>query len=148
MALELSLEEGVQESIRILEGVRERPILVAVYGWRDSGKSHIISRLADYFESKGMSAGRGEGGPSPSTFMTLRDTPQFLNQVLFFHCGWEKAEWLSDNDHEDPNILAREIAKKRIHLNVGVYNPQFNNKPEGEYDLIISNSGSKRKYRR
>ena len=145
MAKELCLEEGVNEAIGIFERVSERPILVAVYGWPDSGKSYLIDRLGDYFKSKGMSAARSGGGPTLDTFELLRCEPEYLREVQLFHCGWTRVGKGSLRDYEDPNVLAQVVANRRVHLNIGMYNPAFYQKPTGEYDLIISNPGSTHK---
>jgi len=151
MAVELSLEEGVNEAIRILETVNERPILVAVYGQPDSGKSYVIDGLGNYFDSKNLSVARRTGAPDIDDFERITRGESL--DVQLFHCAWDSAEGGHAWDpfrkkyySQDPVLLARDI-EKTIHLTIGVYNPKFHRKPTGEYNLLISNPDSMRKER-
>ncbi len=142
----VSLEEGVQLAIKKLEPVTERPLLVAVYGWPNGGKSYLIGELADHFERQGIPTARGSCAPVLSSFEMIKNVlPVFQNQIIFYHCGWDRTEEGGRCDNEDPNVLARAIANKRIHLNIGVYNPEFCNGLRGAYDILIANNKSKRK---
>lgn len=153
MAKELNLEDGIQEAIRAISNVDERPILVAVYGWPDSGKSYLISKLKEHFEAKGLSVTGAGGGPLPSTFERLRDYLDCFADLVLFHCGWNRTPKaiekilgdFSERAREDPNILAERIANRKVNLNIGMYNPRFYPKPDGEYDLIMSNPDSVKK---
>ncbi len=149
MTRNLDLEQGIKEAIELIKSVYEKPILAAVYGWPDSGKTYLIDRLSDYFEREGLKVSRGGGGPHDSTFETLRDCPECLSDILFFHCGWVRDNnnqcWLDARAHEDPNILAETIAGRKVNLNIGIYNPLSYREPLGDYDLVISNPGSIRK---
>lgn len=147
MTEELSLDDGINQAIRVLEKVSERPLLVAVYGWPNSGKSYLIDRIADHFEGKGVEVYRGSGGPQASTFETLRDLPEAVRELLLFHCGWNRLTGRLERTrgYEDPNVLAERIAHRKIHLNIGIYNPRFDKEIEGDYDFIISNPDSKHK---
>lgn len=147
MPEELSLEQGIQKSYNILITIIEKPIMTAVYGVGNSGKSYFIDQLADLFEKQGLKTYRGTGAPSFSIFERIINRPETLKPVLIFHCGWPR---LSQNPHyqkafadRDPNIMAQKIANKKVHLNIGIYNPKMARYPNGEYDFVISNPDSK-----
>lgn len=149
MVVELSLEEGVNEAIRTLENISERPILVAVYGQLDSGKSYVIDRIGNYFDSKNLSVARRTGAPDIDDFERIKRGESL--EVQLFHCAWDKVgggnAWDPSRQKfylQDPASLARDIGRT-VHLTIGVYNPKFHHKPTGEYDLIIENPDSKRK---
>ncbi|MFH1682367.1 MAG: hypothetical protein ABIA37_01085 [Candidatus Woesearchaeota archaeon] len=143
----LYFEEGLEEAIERIESIEERPILVAVYGWPDSGKSYLINKLGDCFAQRGLEVARSSGGPYKDTFYILRERAQYLRRLIFFHCAWVKENKGERSlfKNEDPNYLAESIAGKKIHLNIGIYNPFLFPKPTGEYDLIIRNPESKKK---
>ncbi|MBU2104551.1 MAG: hypothetical protein KKF67_02130 [Nanoarchaeota archaeon] len=150
MSIELSLRKGTQRAIRKIKSIKEKPILVAIYGWPNSGKSYLIDRFARYFEERGLSVGRSTGGPHPSTFERLRDLgSESLKEILLFHCGWERDNLQYNGKlilkNEDPNYLVESIVRKNIHLNIGIYNPKFYRKPRGDYDFVIINPFSKEK---
>ena len=149
MSMELNLKEGFHRTIGKVETIKERPILISVYGWPNSGKSYFIDQLADYLEENGLSTCGCGGGPKPYSFESLRDKPWILREVFLFHCGWERDNLVFDgklvSKKEDPNFLAESIAGRKIHLNIGIYNPDLYSKPAGGYDFVIVNPDSKRK---
>ena len=83
MTLELNVEEGFQEIMRRLEQIKERPLLVAVYGWPRSGKSTLIERIRKYFFDKGEKyVYDGAGKPDEHVFRCVRDyNPEFYDMV-------------------------------------------------------------------
>lgn len=142
---ELTFQEGLEESKGVIESVEERPILVAIYGRPNSGKTYLIHKLRDYFKQKGLEAGAYGGAPRASDFEHIRDNPGwFMNSLILYHCGWDRED-LRMYDHEDPTILTKGVLNRNINLNIGMYNPNFYSKPRGEYDLIISNPASTKK---
>ena len=145
---QVNLQQGIQRAIQIIERVDERPIMVAVYGWPNSGKSFLINTLGDYFEPRGIETARYGCGPHRETFEEARDRPRFLKDLLLFHCGWirnnDSPSYENFFGHEDPNSLAESLGRK-IHANIGIYNPNFYRFPKGNYDLIICNPDSVRK---
>lgn len=132
----LNLEEGIEKSIDLLKNTKAKPILIAVYGWPNSGKSFFINKLGNYFESKGLRVYKGSAGPRESTFFTIKKSLGSLRHVLIFHCGWERNKLFKD---EDPNYLAEKISKRKIDLNVGIYNLNNYRGIRGNYDIIIEN---------
>lgn len=144
MRKEYDLKEGLEEAILKLKKIEERPLLAAVYGWPNSGKSYLIRGIGDYFEEEGFSTAQGSGGPTPITFQLISEHPLCRGDILFlFHCAWERNDYVSL--HEDPNVLAERICGRKVHLNIGIYNPRFFPPIEGNYDLVITNTGSVRK---
>ena len=49
----MNLEDGIAAIIQQIETVTDNPVLVAVYGLPNSGKSYTISRLSEYFQRNG-----------------------------------------------------------------------------------------------
>ena len=48
--------------------------------------------------------------------------------------------------NEDPNYLARKILRRKLNMNVGIYNPNVEGtRLNGDYDLVISNPNSTRR---
>jgi hypothetical protein len=140
----LDFQEGLEKSIEIIEGIKERPGLVAVYGLPNGGKTYFMRKIGDYFEPKGTSVTKDGGGPDHSDFERILESPEYLRDVIMFHCAWERIGKTFDN--QDPNFLAKDILNRKINLNVGIYNPSIYRAPNGEYDLIISNPKSTRKH--
>ncbi|MBW2999951.1 hypothetical protein KY339_04715 [Candidatus Woesearchaeota archaeon] len=141
--MELSLEQGIKETIRLLEQVEELPILAAVYGWVDTGKSILIDEAAHHFRSKGYKVAAYTGELHPNTDEALKHAIEQGKawDMFLFHCGSARDKAFKD---ENPDILAKRIGKK-IHLSIGINNPNFHNQLNEDYDLIISNPNSKRK---
>ena len=132
--MESTLERGIQKAKDILKRSKNKPLLAAVYGLSDSGKSHIIDLIAEDFM-----AYRGSGAPPKSLFMSIK---AFAHMELYlFHCGWQKQEEIS----EDPVLFSRNILGRELDLTIGIYNPRFYARIDGEYDIVISNPGSVRK---
>ncbi|MFH1210797.1 MAG: hypothetical protein V1645_02660 [archaeon] len=147
MAIELSLEEGINKAIFVIERATSRPVLVAIYGTGDAGKTYLIDKLGDYFKSRGKSVAKMGGAPHADLFLDLRDIfadePEALNAIYLFHCGWDRqADLFSE---EDPNFLADGILDRELDLNIGVYNPSHTGSLRGDYDFVIKNPGSVRK---
>jgi hypothetical protein len=141
----LTLEEGLQEAIMRIDSFKERPILVAVYGW--DGKSYFINLLEKHFREKGFRAHGSDGAPNMFEFFNLRDNPQQFPDMRIYHCGWELSDFTEFGcfGHEDPNSLAQEIVGRKVNLNIGIYNPLISRYPRGDYDILIANLGGKKK---
>lgn len=138
-----NLEQGIQEAISRLEAVTERPVLAAIYGAPHHGKSYLIKRLEDHFDKKGeLLACRSAGASFIQTYTGMNRHDR-QNLIYLFHCAWER--YADTPLPQDPNILAPEIAYKKIHLNIGIFNPHRFKTIEGDYDLIISNPQSRLK---
>lgn len=137
----LDFEEGVREMVKRVLETKQRPVLIAVYGWPNSGKTKLIEEVIALLENAGLTVSNGEGALSPLTFDMLRQYGLYYGEVLLFHCAWDRTKKGMDErrDYEDPNALAEDAGDK-INLNVGIYNPDHG-KPEmsGEYDLMIRN---------
>jgi len=142
---ELTLEEGVEEAMKLIGQVSERPILVAVYGAALSGIPNLFDKVTQRSEGLGLTVASHPKIVFPSLFEALRDSPYALKDVQLMRGWWERPEvieWtkIREGDHPDPNGLAGGIANRRVHVNIGVYNPHFDeSRPKGNYDIIISN---------
>ena len=132
--MELSLEQGIEETIKLLEQVDDLPVLAAVYGWIDTGKSVLIDKAANHFKSKGYTVAAYTGELHPNTHEALKYAIEQGKawDMFLFHCGSARDK---APQHEDPNILAERIGKK-IHLSIGINNPNFHNQLNEDYDLI------------
>jgi len=139
--------ERFRQSIRELGN--SRALLVAVYGWPNHGKSHLMTRIQQCFSETGIDVSRYGGAACESDFHNLarqeKDVatmPKVRGWVVLYHCGWEKGpNYLRRKD--DPNALAQKILGRTMDLNVWVYNPKISHDfPMGEYDFIIRNPDS------
>lgn len=148
MAEEFNMEEGIE---RIIEGIQEarkervNPVLIAVYGLANSGKSELMKRVIAKIKTYGWGYRASEGTISESGFIDIREEPKTISLpdpfIYMFHCCWDRVK---ETDYDgDPNVLARKILGTEIHLNVGIYNPNNGYLPlRGEYDLVIRNPES------
>ncbi|MBI4451711.1 hypothetical protein HY642_07085 [Candidatus Woesearchaeota archaeon] len=143
MPKEVSLKQGLDAIVAAAVTAKERPFLIALYGHIDAGKSYAISALKWRFAKRGLDAGGETGGPSASTFELLCENPETYGDIHIFHCCWNRKARICDN--EDPNILAAKIARRKVNLNIGIYNPRMCQAPTGTYDFIISNPLSQHK---
>ncbi|MFH1682431.1 MAG: GTPase, partial [Candidatus Woesearchaeota archaeon] len=89
MKRELTLEEGIKESLRVIGSAKTHPILVAIYGWPNSGKSYLINKLAESAISTGLEAAKYTGAPRPCIFETIQESPESVKGLFLLHCGWD-----------------------------------------------------------
>ena len=141
MSNEYEFEEGVRRAIDLLEAIESKPLLVAVYGERNAGKSTLISLLKKFFELKGLKVTGFSGNPSSSSFTKL-NAPKDVDMFLY-HCLWDRE--LKFVQKEDPEVLAPKYFGKDLDLNIGIYNPKREKPIKGIYDLIIRNRKSVKK---
>ena len=142
---EFNLEQGIKETIRLINLATRNPVLVAFYGLPNSGKTYVIDTLVDFFESKGISTGSFTYTVNKSAFELIRDRPENAAQIQLYHCAWDKIEndFLKQlPEDEDPNVLAQQILGRTIDLNIGMYNPNLYQKEERDYDFMICNPDS------
>lgn len=152
MNAELSLKDGLERAVELIERASIRPTLVAVYGWPDAGKTYVINELKNYFLAQGYTVGSMESTAVPTTFELIRDHPSHY-QIFLFHCAWDRSKQYSEKDRvrfwdmfprkrdpDDPELLAEEILKREIDIFIGIYNPNHRSpKLKGNYDIIIRN---------
>ena len=138
---ELSLEEGVQEAMRLLGEVSERPILVAMYGFPSSNIAQVSSEILSRCREKGLSVAYLYRVSNPSIFETIRDAPDVLKDVILMCGSWERTEpvlWTTLMEQQDPTPLVEGIANRQVNLHIGVYNSRHGDlRPAGVYDIII-----------
>ena len=136
-----NLEEGVKEAIVRLEAVTERPVLASIYGQPNSGKTFIIHEIGNYFDSKGLFACRFSGAANEDILKGF-NLPERNGLIYLFHFAWERY-----TDH--PSLLMKDdperILERKMHLNIGIFNPNLDKQIKGDYDLIISNINSVKK---
>ncbi|NYZ77542.1 hypothetical protein H0O02_04495 [Candidatus Micrarchaeota archaeon] len=157
--LQFDFEGGVKEIVnRVKKLSAKETILIAVYGWPNRGKTHLIERLVKEFGELGIEAGGCGSAPNASTFEAIERIDKNLNDSIsqegtrlkrfasIFHCGWargERQDYERGSDHEDPNILAEKILNKKIHINIFIYRTDISEIGiNGECDLIIRNPDS------
>ncbi|MDO8508254.1 MAG: hypothetical protein Q7S27_01065 [Nanoarchaeota archaeon] len=148
---EYNFQQGLEESLRIIENVKARPKLVAVYGWPNSGKSYLINAIGKCLEERGVEVYKGSGSLREEFYEGIRDRPHSFKDVLLIHCAWDRKIIFVPGlrrvvfEDEDPNELSNRILNRKVDLNIGIYNPNHFLKLEGEYDFIIKNLDSVRK---
>lgn len=140
----VSMEEGIDTLVDFIGKLQKRPILIAVYGASDRGKSELMDRVKERLPEMKI-VGYG-GAPRAYVFEQMQDNPHF--EVHLFHCKWGRPKDTIMLAHVDPNFLARRFGTS-IDLNVGIYNPKMGSHglhdPESNqslYDLVIENPDS------
>lgn len=123
MLREVSVKDGISTAISMIERILERPVLVTVSGNPDSGKSHLIGELSEELERRGMSV-LSDAHISPH--IVRNPSGRAVHDVWLYHATYSSA----------------------AHINMRIYNPAFDSRPEGgfDFDILISNPGSVRKY--
>lgn len=148
MIKEYNFQEGLGECLKKIKEITERPRLISVYGWPNSGKSYLINKIADDLEKMEIEVYRGSGSLRRSFYEELRDSPGYFKDTLLIHCAWDRKIILLPGirhvvfEEEDPNELVKKILNGKINLNIGIYNLNRESRLEGEYDLVISNPDS------
>ena len=138
-----SLEYGIEESVRKIKTIEEKPVLVAVYGNPLSGAANFVNELRDKFKAKNQFDSRSMRALSCwnrhdellSIIPTLRKVNMKFTYIL--HCPWERGQ--ENENQTDPYVIAKEFAKMDIHLGIGVYNQNYSSHIKGNYDLVIAN---------
>lgn len=149
----VSLEEGLRETFRVIGLTEDDPVLIAVYGAIDSGKTYFIEKIKRKVEPLGLVVVGYGTAPTEHTFRRIKRMEKNIN-VYLFHCAWyrfdsELYEKLSG--HEDPGILARKILDRDVTLEVLIHNPNHTSRyydPRRDahlYDMVILNPDSRRK---
>jgi len=142
--LELDFHKGLTKAAEIAASVKKRPVLIAVFGYPDSGKSHFISNLLERLAAKGIVTVGYHSTAGTAAFDSIK-TPKSETQVkpdgFIFHCGHMREK----DNKKSPDFLANEVLGCGIDVSIVVYNPSMHKVPEGEYDLIICNPSSYKK---
>lgn len=146
----ISLDEGVRRALSIIRISRERPVLLAIYGYPHSGKSYFMDQIKGYLSGEGIECAVMRGAAKQDTFEILTAYPSEMHSpVWLFHCAWPRDNyspaWLFERQHEDPNILAEKVAGRLIDANIGMFNPTIYNAPRGAYDFVIKNAAARKK---
>lgn len=119
----MTLEDGVSGLINRIASSSERPVLVAVHGPRDSGKTKFIEEAVQKCREKGLLSVASEGYLPPKSESELKGDSAFRCDVFFFHL-----------------IEARRDTVPCI--NLGIYNPNLQDPLPGDYDIMIINRDS------
>ena len=117
MPQEFSLEQGVSEAFNRIKEIKEKPKIIAIYGFSNDDKTFFTRNLMDSLIKKKMSISLKVPGSSSDSD----------KDVVLFHFSWDGGLKL---------YLNKEI---KAHLNIGIYNPEHKYCLKGDYDLIIQN---------
>lgn len=141
---------GVQAIIDAVDRIQETPILIAVYGAINNGKSYLISRLEEHYRARGRPAIGYGGAPCDHTFDFIKSHPEI--DLYIFHCAWFRhynKMFVEVTSHEEPNSLAPKMLGRDIDFNIAVINPNMLRTPLGDsrreaylYDFILLNPDS------
>ena len=123
----LTFEQGVETLQGLIEREQSLPVLIAVHGKKDSGKTTLINQLVSYFRSYGSLVANTEGVTIPKNLKDLQ-YPESTAEIIFFHFGSEKP-----------------FSNRVPHLSVGIYNSSRCSKPNYDYNLLIDNLSSEKK---
>ena len=136
---EFNFEQGREKILDVIRNSSNHPVLVAIYGLPNSGKSYLIDSVRQDFKLDGVSA--YTMSPKKDVFEIIKENK--AREIQLFHCGWGREQDLTGTWHEDPNMLSRGFLKRELDLNVGIYNPNmYKQMPGYDYDIIIANPDS------
>ncbi len=142
----LTLEEGITQIVESIEKIVNRPILAAVYGYPDRGKSYLIDILTERLKQKELLVIGYGSAPTADEFESIRRHVNW--DAYIFHCAWNRSDfdfYKEVSGHEDPNILAKNILGREMDLNIAICNPNLISacidprNTEQLYDFIIVN---------
>ena len=169
---------GVKRAVKLIQKVertsKERPILCAVYGLPDSGKSYLQREVYEQLSGEGYNIFCYEGTSGFDVFQGIAKGNRHLSDefqvrwVVQFHQGVERQPTDVENElirwgrhelirgdrfqhHDDPNVLSSLVLGRKMDLNFGIFNP---NNSHGElsnlwsYNLVISNPDARWKWSR
>ncbi len=141
----VGMTEGIRKAVGEARAIRERPGFIGVFGYPDSGKSHLINGLIDAMYEAGMVCAGFHCSVSGGTIRQIKERmdqdPHGLPAAFIFHCPYERTMIL-DADQES---LLKLITGRGLDIAIGIYNPHIYQALEGEYDFVISNPLSRRK---
>jgi hypothetical protein len=128
---DLTLVEGSERVERLFERRKRRPVIIAVYGIPNSGKSFFIESAARKLMEKGISVDPRGGSPRARDFECIKDNPNKAFEVYLHHCGWLRSPKPPYDllPHEDPNVLCETILNRKVDLNIAVYNSRVSSVP-------------------
>ena len=142
---------GRDEIIRRVEQCISKPILIAVFGVPDSGKTHLIDFIGKYFEDRGLKTRQRDNKEKINWYESWTEKYYFNGErikeelsshdLIMYHCSWDDRAkpW----EHNlDPEETIKKVINRDLDLSVGIYNPKRRSQSKGLYDLIISNPAS------
>lgn len=137
------LEDGVKEAIKVIGVSTNRPVMVAIYGLPNSGKTFLIDKIAETLERNRITVSRFHVAVRRATFEAIKADPHWPSQVHLYHCSWNKTEsrYLRPGD-DDPNMMAMQVLGRKLDLNIGIFNPAISPKEKRDYDFVICNPDS------
>lgn len=155
---EMNMQQGVQEIVRLARDIEQRPILIAIYGFPNSGKSHLIDKLVEAFRAEGLSS-IGYASTADITQYTYIRSRVIIDDVVMFHSGWHRNAEINrgsmalglsvDSGEGQPDILAHVVLGRTVDLSIGIHNPDHRlaradqvTLAQGEYDLVVRNPDS------
>lgn len=147
--------KGRNRVVKLIERSPSKPIIIAVFGVPDSGKTFLIDYLGTHFESRGLRVLQRDNRERINRYESWTERDDFFNPIqtrlkllpydlIMYHCPWDERArpW----KHElDPEETIRASLDRGLDLTIGIYNPQRSSPPKGDFSLIIYNllSGEK-----
>ena len=142
-----NLEAGISEILKTAKQVENESILAAVYGNSLSGAAAVVEKTNLMMISRNKYR-RPEKKERPtvlkiwqkhhfSMIEVLAYSPKLSRDYLYlFHCPWERGD--EAYAKVDPSNLTKNILRRDLNFNVGVYNPRWFSGINGDYDIVIS----------
>ncbi len=154
----LNMEQAIGEiAARIMEMVQDKtvkkPLLVAVYGIPNSGKSYLKDRIRERLQDRGILISGGEGQtdvePMRTVKRALEDCGQADNAVYFFHePGYYRLRWPS-TEPTYPDQVTKAVFGRETDLNICITNPKHEEMPvlavrllDRNFDFVVFNFDS------
>lgn len=133
MGKELSLEEGIQEVLRLADGT-EKPVIVGIYGMPDSGKTHFRTMLRKELEKAGKTINVGKIGDTPRDNFDPNPDYMLLEGLLWLY------------REKTIGYYGKPVDIAVLVKNEALITPGGIKRTDGyQYDIIIDNPNSKRK---
>ena len=107
---EYSIQEGLEKILDLSKDVSNKPILIAVYGESNSGKSFFLHYFRSKVGKKGVEVGWANTTAKDSDYETIKYFDYFLIHSL---------------PHEEPDSMTQKHIGKPVDINVYIYNPHL-----------------------
>ncbi|MDO8740615.1 MAG: hypothetical protein Q7J54_03535 [Candidatus Woesearchaeota archaeon] len=132
---EFGIEKGLERILDLAKTKEQKPVLIAVCGYADSGKTFLCTRAREKFTDEKISMSSSYDGKSNYRCASHYD-------YFFIHVPLDKIEISEVSKHTQKHL------GKPVDISVHIYNPddlRFE-KPDLEhlkkYDVVIKNTGA------
>lgn len=144
--------DGRDEIIKRIERCFSKPVIIAVFGIPDSGKTHLIDFIGEYFERLDFKTRKRDNKEKINLYESWTEFDNLpslrriadelsLYDINMYHCSWD--DLTKPWDHKvDPEESVREAMDRGLDLSIGIFNPKRSSPPKGNFNLIISNRSS------